>query len=112
MLSVSSDQKTTILDPIDAHLQDAFSDGVGVASTQFLAAIEKYTDLTTEQQRLVRDTFRLVVASMLVAMNMKRVLPDVITDGSGYTGLIPYVDGNDFSSRNLIVQNGLIVGTT
>jgi hypothetical protein len=110
MLDVSSNQKTQILDPINTHLQDAFSDGVGVGAVRFLEAIQKYTDLTPEQQQLVKDTFRLVVASMLVAMNVKAPLPDVVTDGTGASIFIPFIDGNDFTTKNLYVQNGLIIG--
>lgn len=111
MLSVSSSQKTTILDPLDTPLQQAFSDGVGVASVRFLEAIQKYTDLTPEQQLLVKDTFKLVVAAMLVTMNVKAPLPNVITDGGGITGTFSFQD-NLGANRQIVIQNGLIVGTT
>lgn len=112
MLNVSSDQKTQILDPIDSKLQDAFAEGVEAGSVQFLAGIQKYTDMTPEQQQLVKDTFKLVVAAMLVSMNVKKPLPDSVTNGSGFTGFIPYIDGTTFSTMNLIVQDGIIVGVT
>jgi hypothetical protein len=111
-LSVTPTQKTSILDPIDTELQQAFADGVDAGSGVFLAAIQHFLDLTPEQQALTRDTFRLVVAAMLKAMNVKAPLPDPVTDGSGYSGLISYLDGSTFSNMNMIVQNGIIVGVT
>lgn len=111
MLSVTSDQKTQILDPVDTYLQAAFETGVETGATQFLAAIQRFTDLTAEQQALTRATFRLVVAAMLVAMNVKKPLPSVVTDGSGFSGTFSFQD-NFGASRQIVIQNGIVTSVS
>jgi hypothetical protein len=107
-VNVSPDQRDQILTPVDASLQEAMLNGVVSGAQQILAGIMRFNELTPEQQALTRDTFRLIIAAMIKTLNIQAPLPDVLTNGSGFSGSVGYLK-QDGSYGYLLFDNGIFV---
>lgn len=107
-LDITSTQKTQLLDPVDTTLQQAFLEGVKTGATQILNAIERFNELTPEQQELTRDTFRLVLAAFIKSANILGPLPSIMSNGPKFTGSFTFKNGSNVN-QTIQVQDGVIV---
>lgn len=70
-LSITDNQKTTIIDPIDAMLDSAFTSGVTAPSTpSVLPKMDRYASLASADRLAVRVAFKQVVAALIKAINV------------------------------------------
>lgn len=104
-LDITSNQKTLILDPVDATIDSAFADGVQIPpSTAVLAPLTGYkTRLATAYKVLSRDSFRSVLAAFAATMGFDKpglgtaatpvVVPLAKITGGGTDGSLTIVGG-------------------
>lgn len=112
-LAISPAQKTTVVDAVDTHLQNAFAEGVEVLpSTPVLDPMQFYaTRLTSPMQTQTKDTFRLVVAALIKVLGITGPLTAPAFQAGGLTTAITYKKSDGVTNGTLTFTNGILTGS-
>lgn len=117
-LRISDNQKSLIITAIDAHLENAFLNGVDTESTAtVLEEMDKYDELSTtpvapatrSERAQVKDVFRQIVAAVVKVLEIDRPLPATKFSGTVALRKLTDVTGTDGS---LTVVDGIITAYT
>jgi hypothetical protein len=111
-LDISSSQKTTVIDPLDAYLQSAMAEGVQVTggTPQVLSPLKLFANLPTAIRQQTRDSYRMVFAALIKMLGIDKPLtaPSQVsgyvsgtvtiplrrlTDVTGTQGSLTFTDG-------------------
>lgn len=94
--------QVTQLTTQDSNLQQAFADGTqGPGPTDVLSPINGYQRLSTDLQKLTRDTFKMTLAAFMVAMGLP-----------GLTTTVNYRKSDGVSNGTLTFTNGILTSST
>lgn len=108
-LSITEVQRTDIVEAVDQHIHDAFSEGVSSPEApNALPPMELYSGLGFDQatgkdlKLSIRLPFRQVIAAIAKVLNIKKPLPN------GFSGAVDV--STPSGTQTLNVQDGFIVG--
>lgn len=107
-LSISSNQNSSILAPLNTTMSEALGGGVDIPGpTVLIPGLTGWNTLPTAQQQTAIDTFRQTLAAFIVAMGFDQV-------GLGSAGtpkVVSYIKP-DTSTGTLTFIGGLLVAST
>lgn len=117
-LAITSNQKTTIIDAIDADLEATYAEGVevpGSPATPVLAAMDTYADpakITPAMKIAIKDYARQLVAALIKRLGITGPLQAPAFVSGGITVTINYRKSDGVSNGTLTFTNGVLTAQT
>lgn len=106
-LPISTNQKTTVIDPVNANLETAFLEGVeATGSVAVLEGMPSYVKINDYGKTVTKDTFRQVIAAFIKIMGFDR--PGIGTGDAPIVVPLAKVTGGG-TDGSLTIVGGLIV---